>query len=201
MAETDIKNASQLGDELKNALRLPSVEEFQYAFERISSVAREVNNLFGQSRERIVELKTSIADSLPGIVRLGGQLENVGKTIEDIASASRRNIVANSEVIEKLYASSEVTGLSIREIADGFLNVGVGLEQMGEQLEDSVNYIRSIGGNTKQVMKDVQNNMDQMNRYQFEGGVQGLTKMAAQASMLRFDMSNTFAMAEKVLTN
>jgi hypothetical protein len=200
MAETDIKNANQLGDELKNALRLPSVEEFQYAFERISSVAREVNNLFGQSRERIVELKTSIADSLPGIVRLGGKLENVGKTIEDIASASRRNIVANSEVIEKLYASSEVTGLSIREIADGFLNVGVGLEQMGEQLEDSVNYIRSIGGNTKQVMKDVQNNMDQMNRYQFEGGVQGLTKMAAQASMLRFDMSNTFAMAEKVLT-
>jgi hypothetical protein len=200
MAETDIKNAGQLGDELKNALRLPSVEEFQYAFERISSVAREVNNLFGQSRERIVELKTSIADSLPGIVRLGGQLENVGKTIEDIALASKRNIVANSEVIEKLYASSEVTGLSIREIADGFLDVGVGLEQMGEQLEDSVNYVRSIGGNTQQVMRSVQSNMDQMNRYQFEGGVQGLTKMAAQASMLRFDMTNTFAMAEKVLT-
>jgi hypothetical protein len=200
MAETDIKNAGQLGDELKNALRLPSVEEFQYAFERISSVAREVNNLFGQSRERIVELKTSIADSLPGIVRLGGQLENVGKTIEDIALASKRNIVANSEVIEKLYASFKVTGLSIREIADGFLDVGVGLEQMGEQLEDSVNYVRSIGGNTQQVMRSVQSNMDQMNRYQFEGGVQGLTKMAAQASMLRFDMTNTFAMAEKVLT-
>ena len=200
MAETDIKNAGELGEELKNALRLPSVAEFQYAFERISSVAREVNNLFGQSRERIVELKTSIADSLPGIVRLGGKLEDVGKTIEDIASASRRNIVANSEVIEKLYASFNVTGLAISEITDGFLNVGVGLEQMGEQLEDSVNYIRSIGGNTKQVMRDVQSNMDQMNRYQFEGGVQGLTKMAAQASMLRFDMSNTFAMAEKVLT-
>jgi len=42
--------------------------------------------------------------------------------------------------------------------------------------------------------------MDQMNRYQFEGGVVGLTKMAAQASMLRFNMTDTFAMAEKVLS-
>ena len=39
-----------------------------------------------------------------------------------------------------------------------------------------------------------------MNRYQFEGGVQGLAKLAAQASMLRFDMKETFKFAEKVLT-
>ncbi len=32
------------------------------------------------------------------------------------------------------------------------------------------------------------------------GGVVGLTKMAAQASMLRFNMTDTFAMAEKVLS-
>jgi hypothetical protein len=48
-------------------------------------------------------------------------------------------------------------------------------------------------------MKDVQSNMSQMNRYQFEGGVAGLTKMAAQASMLRFDMQQTFTLADKVL--
>jgi hypothetical protein len=48
-------------------------------------------------------------------------------------------------------------------------------------------------------MKDVSDNMGQMNRFQFEGGVQGLTKMAAKASMLRFEMKETFALAEKVL--
>jgi hypothetical protein len=42
--------------------------------------------------------------------------------------------------------------------------------------------------------------MDQLNRYQFEGGVQGLTKMAAQASMLRFDMNETFRLADKVMS-
>ena len=39
-----------------------------------------------------------------------------------------------------------------------------------------------------------------MNRYQFDGGVAGLAKMAAQASMLRFDMAQTFSFADKMLT-
>jgi hypothetical protein len=49
-------------------------------------------------------------------------------------------------------------------------------------------------------MKDVTDNMAQMNRFQFEGGVQGLTKMAAQASLLRFDMKQTFELAERVIS-
>lgn len=196
----DDKSGGGLIEDLKNAVSLPDAQEFIYAFERISSAAREVNNLFGQSRQRINELKTEIVNSLPGIARLGGDVGAVADTIGEIATASRRNIIANTEDIEKLYASSKVLGTSVYEISEGFLNVGVGLEQMGEQLENSVNYVRSIGGNTKQVMDSVRNNMDQMNRYQFEGGVQGLTKMAAQASMLRFDMNETFRLADKVLT-
>jgi hypothetical protein len=48
-------------------------------------------------------------------------------------------------------------------------------------------------------MEDVTGSMGQMNRFQFEGGVKGLAKMAAQASMLRFDMQQTFNLAERVL--
>jgi hypothetical protein len=199
MAETNDKTAGQMGEELKKAVEMPNVKEFADAYERISSSARMVNNTFGQSRERIVELQTAIADTTPGILRMGGSFGDVSKSMQEIAEASRRNVVANSEDIDKLYASSKVLDMSVREISDSFLNVGVGIEQVGKQLEDSVNYVRSIGGNTQQVMKSVQANMDQMNRYQFEGGVQGLTKMAAQASMLRFDMNETFRLADDVL--
>jgi hypothetical protein len=192
------KTPGQLGDELSGAVKF-TPQEFADAFERVSSVAREVNNTFGQSRERINEVKVALKDALPNVVRLGGDLGAVGQTIGEIAEASRRNVVANAEDVQKLYASTKVIGGSVKEIADGFLNVGVGIEQVGKQLEDSVNYVRSIGGNTKQVMADVRSNMEQMNRYQFEGGVQGLTKMAAQASMLRFDMNETFRLADKVL--
>ena len=174
--------------------------DFAEATERMSSWGREINNVFGQSRARITELQTAVVDTTPGINRLGGDINDVGDAISKIALASRRNVVANSEDIEQLYAASKILNTSVGELAESFQNVGVGISQIGPELEKSILYIQSIGGNTEQVMKSVQANMDQMNRYQFEGGVQGLTKMAAQASMLRFEMSNTFAFAEKVLS-
>jgi hypothetical protein len=131
---------------------------------------------------------------------VGGDLADVSGIISQVADSSRRNVVATTEEIEKLYAANKVLSLGAGELTDAFLDVGMGVETISKTLEESVQYIQSIGGNAKSVMKDVTTNMDQMNRFQFEGGVVGLTKMAAQASMLRFDMSNTFALAEKVLS-
>jgi phage-related protein len=159
----------------------------------------ELNKVFGQGQERLSETYKAISDAAPRVARLGGDMKDVQDTMIGIAEASRRNVIANTEDVEKLYAATQVVGGSAQELSESFLDIGVGIEQIPKQLEESVNYIRSIGGNTKAVMKDVAANMDQMNRYQFAGGVQGLTKMAAQASMLRFDMNQTFQLADKVL--
>jgi len=199
MAEGEKSTVQQFKDDVAAQFKVTSAD-FAEATERMTSYANEINKVFGQSRARITELQTAVVDATPNINRLGGTIDDVAKAIGDIAVASRRNVVANSEDVEKLFASAKVLGTTVGELAESFQNIGVGISQIGPELEKSVKYIQSIGGNTKQVMDSVRNNMDQMNRYQFEGGVQGLTKMAAQASMLRFDMSNTFALAEKVLS-
>ena len=188
-----------ISDDVKNAYRLPSVEEFTEAYKGISAGAIKINASFGQTKQRLVEIQTAIADTAPGVKRLGGGINEVTNTINEIAKASRRNVIANSEDVSNMFAAQKILGGSIKDISNSFLNVGVGISQIPKELEKSINYIQSIGGNTVDVMKDVQTNMEQMNRYQFEGGVQGLTKMAAQASMLRFEMKETFTLAEKVL--
>jgi hypothetical protein len=132
MADETQKTPGQYADDIKNAASF-NAADFIDAYERVGSVAREVNNTFGQSRERINEVKVALADALPGIVRLGGDLGAVGETIGQIAEASRRNVVANTEDVEKLYATTKVIGGSVKEIADSFLNVGVGIEQVGKQ--------------------------------------------------------------------
>jgi hypothetical protein len=169
-------------------------------FDSLSQAANSINNTFGQGRQRIIELRTALADAGPDVLKLGGDLADVSGIISQVADSSRRNVVATTEEIEKLYAANKVLSLGAGELTNAFLNVGMGIETIPKTLEESVQYIQSIGGNAKSVMKDVTTNMEQMNRFQFEGGVVGLTKMAAQASMLRFDMSNTFALAEKVLS-
>jgi hypothetical protein len=170
------------------------------AIENSYRTSVEINKTFGQGQERLSELMGAVSDAVPRITRLGGSITDVQTTMKGIAEASRRNIIANTEDVEKLYAATEVVGGSAESLTNSFLDVGVGLEQMGEQLEGSVNYIRSIGGNTKAIMSDVAKNMDQMNRYQFQGGVEGMAKMAAKASMLRVDMSATLNFADSLFS-
>jgi len=199
MAADRDSSISQFKEDLLNQLKVDA-ESFVKASNDLSKYATQINNVFTQGRQRIVELQTAIADTTPGITRMGGGISDVANIIGKVADASRRNVIATSEEVEKLYAATEVLGIQSDTLTNAFLNVGAGIETIGETLEESVNYIQSIGGNAKTVMTDVTNNMDQMNRYQFEGGVLGLTKMAAQASMLRFDMSETFNLAERVLS-
>lgn len=160
----------------------------------------KLNNSFGLARARIEEMKVSFSDSVAGVQRLGGSLDDVSNTIIDIAKASNRNVIENEAVISQMYAASKVLNLDVETLVDNFKNVGYESSQIGTNLESSIEYIQSVGLNATTVMKDVSNNMDKMNRYQFEGGVAGLSKMAAQASMLRFDMSQTFSFADKMLT-
>ena len=173
--------------------------EFKSAIGNLSSYATEINATFGQTRQRIVEIQTAIADAVPGITRLGGNIGETISTIKDVAESSKRNVIITTEQTEKLYAASKLTGQSVKGLVDGFADVGIGVQSLPKQLEKSFDYIRSIGGNSQQIFTSVNSNMEQLNRYQFQGGVEGLTKMAAQASMLRFDMNETFRLADQVL--
>lgn len=193
------KTISDYIDEIKEVFDW-SLPQWVAASDKLGLYATQINTTLGQSRTRIVELNQAIADSLPNVRRLYGDIENVAQTIEDIALASRRNTIATSEQVEKLFAATKILGEDAERISETFFDVGIGIQQIPENLEDSFSYIRSIGGNTKQIFGDVLNQMDQMNRFQFVNGVQGLTKMAAQASMLRFNMNETFRLADKVLT-
>lgn len=151
------------------------------------------------ARSRVIELRYAIGDALPAIDSLGGDLSKTAMAIRDIALGSRRNVIESTETIEKIYATSKVLNQNITDIVTKFSTIGIQTANIGKNVEDSVSYIRGLGLNANIIMGDVVKNMDMMNKYNFEGGVQGLTKMAAQASMLRFDMGQTFSLAEKVL--
>lgn len=190
--------ASNLGETVKSLLNpLKSAGE---ALDSMVGYSNQLNKSFGLSRARIEEMNLAFVDSAAGVERLGGSLKDVVDTMAGIAAASRRNVIENEDVIAKLYASSKVLGISAESLVEHFKNVGYETRQIGPNLEKSVEYIQSVGLNASTVMKDVSANMEKMNRYQFEGGVAGLSKMAAQASMLRFDMKETFGFADRMLT-
>jgi hypothetical protein len=166
---------------------------------RIQDGISDINRSFGETRTRYLEFSTAVSDSVADFVRLGGEASDVSTTIAGIGEASRRNVVATKETLTEIFATAEYLGISAKDITESFAIAGIEMSNIAEATEESVNYIQSIGLNARTIMGDVALRMEYMNRFNFEGGVLGLSKMAAQASMLRFDMNQTAEFADKVL--
>jgi len=60
-----------------------------------------------------------------------------------------------------------------------------------------VDIARSMGVNVEEVSRQVSNNIGLLDKYGFENGVQGLAKMAANAALMRVDVSSISGMLEK----
>jgi hypothetical protein len=161
--------------------------------------SNKINESFVQGRVRLDEMADAVAMSASGVIRLGGQISDIGKTIIGIADGSKRNVIATEEQVSKLYAATEILGGTAGGLVKSFAEVGYETSQIGPNLEKSIEYIQSLGLNAKSVMGDVSFHMSMMNRFNFADGIGGLTKMAAQASMLRFDMGKTAEFADKVM--
>lgn len=196
MAEDNIGGFLGAIDKLKAGLK---DEGLIGAFDNLSQGIKDINNGFLESRTRVLEFSTALSDSIAGVTRLGGDLQATQETITNIAVAARRNVVETSQTVQEIYATSKLLGQSADYLVEDFVKVGNSIENIGEITAESIQYIQSMGLNAKEIMGDVTRNMEYMNRFNFQEGVMGLTKMAAQASMLRFDMNQTAQLADKAM--
>ena len=116
--------AEQSPEEYKKSLigSLDVATELASYVVEIQKSSIEINKVFGQGRERVGILMSSIADALPMVNRLGGSMADVAKTIGEVADASGRNVIASTEEVEKLYAAQKVLGISAKDMTNSFLD-------------------------------------------------------------------------------
>jgi len=153
---------------------------------------------FGVGQEMSQALRASMADAVSSVRALGGDISDVYKTQEDAAKALQRNVILAADVNKDLFATSKVTDKTISDLVGKFKDAGYGAGQIAKEMKNVVDIAAQSGVNARDVSDKVLSNMDALNKYNFEGGVSGLAKMAAQASMLRIDMKTTLGFADKM---
>ena len=153
---------------------------------------------FGVGQEMSQALRASMADAVSSVRALGGDISDVYKTQEDAAKALQRNVILAADVNKDLFATSKVTDKSISDLVGKFKDAGYGAGHIAKEMKNVVDIAAQSGVNARDVSDKVLSNMDALNKYNFEGGVSGLAKMAAQASMLRIDMKTTLGFADKM---
>jgi hypothetical protein len=166
--------------------------------QRLDVEATKVTNLFGQGRENIQQIKAAMADASAEVLGLGGSYEDVTKIQLAAAADLRRNVILGGDVYKDIYAAATVTGKEAKELLPAFKNVGVSAYGVAEGMQKIVDVARQQGLSVKAVSEQAVANMDSMNKYNFAGGVDGLAKMAAQASSMRIDMKTTLSFADNL---
>lgn len=196
--EDKVKSLTEALKQLYEEAKIGS-DDITAGFANMVGGAEELIKQFGIGRQRMQELMGAVTDATPAVDRLGGNLKDAVETIEAVGKATRRNVVAGEEQVSKLFASSQVLSQEVGTIVESFSEIGVEFTQVGGKIEESIQYIQSVGGNTRQIMSNVLSDMSAMNRFNFQDGVVGLTRMAAQAAMLKTDMRTTMELAERAL--
>ena len=164
--------------------------------QKLDVEATKVTASFGQGRENIQNIKAAMADATASVVGLGGSYTDVTNIQLKAAEALNRNVVLGGDVYKDIYAASKVTGQQADALFPKFKDVGISAYGVAEGMQKIVNVSREQGLSVQAVSDMAVKNMDSMNKYNFQGGVEGLAKMAAQATSLRIDMGTTLKFAD-----
>lgn len=168
------------------------------ALNNLDESASKIVKAFGISKDRSKELAQNVADAIPQFVGLGLNVGDVTETIKGLGDSLKTNVMISSESLANFAATSDVTGVKQADLAVKFRDVGVSIGSVGDKMLDVVKIARQAGATVAAVSEGVVGNLDKMNLYNFEGGIKGLAKMAAQASRLGVNMQSIFTVVDKV---
>lgn len=196
------KIIKQLQDAVENTVA--TIGSRAAALERdFTSFNAKFASELGQTQKAIVGLREELAIATPGVVGLGGDLQDVFNIQESIAQELNTNLILLGETTQDLFVAANAVGLSSEKVGamvGDFQDAGIQVGLIRDTLQETVNIARSIGVNTNAVFEIVQKNLGSLNEYGFERGTSGLASMAAKAAMMRTDMSKIFTFAEKVFS-
>ena len=144
-------------------------------------------------------IKDNLSKGAFAILELGGDIKDATALQNEVVEQLNKNIVLSEDMYQKLYATVKVTGVASGELISAFDSAGMSLSHITENMSKTAEIARNMGVSTQAVSKTVVANLEQLNRFNFVNGVDGLVKMAAKAASLRIDMKQTLDFADKML--
>ena len=191
-----LQDASTAVQEMVKGLDPTNFEGADYLMKN----GQELANAMGIGQARMSEMRTTIADAIPEMLKLGISSDDAFDVLKEVPTALGVNTTMSAEALKDMGAAAKVSGVEAKQLALEFKSVGMSLYDVGDRMAEVANYAKSVGANVQAVSGLVVKNLQQLNMFNFDNGVKGLGKMASQATMLGISMDKTFALAEDLLS-
>ena len=165
-------------------------------------VSEMVRTTMGQSESMIRGLEKNITKATQETLKFGvGAEENI-KLYSALNDIFRTNVLLSDEQVVNMQAIATSAGITQEELAtivEGFETMGTSTVMALQHMEMMNKQARLYGINTGQFMDVVATNIKKLAMFDFKNGVEGFSRMVAQAQTLRIDVEKTFQIAEGLL--
>ena len=183
----------------ESLLGVANISDFE-TFKVLDELSNEIQQNFGLAKGRVSEFKTAIADAAPELAKMGYNQEQTTTLIADSMDGLKSSALLSTQTLIEMGAVSKVTGIDVKNLAEDFRSVGISMQNVGKEMKGVTDYARSVGMSVKSISTGVQQNMEKINLYNFDNGVQGLAKMAATSERFGVSMQDTFRIAEDLFS-
>lgn len=133
--------------------------------------------------------------------QMGVSLEDLAAMQADYSAALGRAVILGKEGDKALSAMAKGTILGAEgaaQMAGELDKFGYSAEKTKDFIEDATTNASKLGLNAGKVIKNIQNNIKLLNRYNFKDGVKGLEKMSDTAEKLGISMDFAAGLSDKL---
>ena len=141
----------------------------------------------GATDKGATQLRTTITNIFNESLKFGTSLENVTEYAGELSGEMGKMTLPVEDATINMLALSRTTGIGVKEIGKmtgQFLKLTLSQTQSASQMAKIAKMARETGIEAKKLLEDVQKNLSMVDAFNFQNGVEGLTKMSAQAQRL-----------------
>ena len=174
----------------------------------LDTQATSVVAAMGQSRNYAEGIRQNLADAVPELAQIAKDADGFSESLKMAAEAQlnitkslQTNILLTSQQMVEIAQVTAAYGIQSNELGEfveRFVTAGESINNFPSALEKSANFARSMGVNVDATMDYISKNLDEINKFGFKDGVEGLGRMSARMAAMRIDMNAVYNFADKV---
>lgn len=171
--------------------------------EMMSNMADKLNTSMGSTRQFVDDIRKSTGIAVDELSKYGINAQDaVAKAAEmgkSFTETTGRQTRLAGETISQLETATRTTGIQSNEIIKNFFQAGISLEDTTKILGKGMDVARQMGANGQLATQKMNENLSAMDKFSFQGGIDGLAKMAAQATSMNVNMEKVLLKADELL--
>ena len=139
------------------------------------------------------KFREKLIQSYQNTLNLNSSFQDVVDAVAGLAEGMGRAVNPSQAFLENTVATSKATGIATKELGvltAELFRYTLNQETALEKIHDISVEARKSGLDAKSLVKDVEKNLKNISGFGFKNGVEGLTKMAKQAALLRTSMES-----------